>query len=463
MRIPSFAIAATLGLLVGLVASGCGSDDEDNTNPGGSGGATGGTGGMTGGTGGMTGGTGGATGGTGGATGGTGGATGGTGGATGGTAGDAGSAGDAGAGGSNCVEISLADFEAYDDNNLLASVTPELGTAEEDLAVIEFWEWDNYEHVPGTFDLSQSPNDNYEACTHCVVVYEDDSGKTYFQRSGTIEMTAISSPPAGIFTGTLTNVELEEVTIDSNFVSTPVPGGGCLRIVAASFDTDNTGDACTAHTDCLPNICDPGTLTCQPPQCSSTTACTSADDVCWAGAVCMPGCVPFDANNACDPTTDTCVINDMDLSEGYCQTPGTAAVGATCTPYQANSTGCVANAFCEQVATSTFACVEQCNFFAASAACSLGTQYCSYGGWCWTGTPKAIALGGACVAADQYADCGLENGIARGMCVNTTDPDLTTGMTCAKWCRVGNNADCNSGETCEDVVGGSIGFCVAAP
>jgi hypothetical protein len=121
----------------------------------------------------------------------------------------------------------------------------------------------------------------------------------------------------------------------------------------------------------------------------------------------------------------------------------------------------VAGAFCGQVATSTFECVEQCNFFAASAACSLGTQYCSYGGWCWTGTPNAVALGGACAAADQYADCGLAAGIARGLCVNTTDPNLETNMTCAKWCRVGNNADCNTGEACEDVLGGSIGFCVA--
>ena len=65
-----------------------------------------------------------------------------------------------------------------------------------------------------------------------------ESGKIYFQRSGTLNLTTVNSPPDGVFAGTLVNVELEEVTIDDNYVSTPVPGGGCLRIVSSTFNTD---------------------------------------------------------------------------------------------------------------------------------------------------------------------------------------------------------------------------------
>lgn len=95
----------------------------------------------------------------------------------------------------------------------------------------------------GSYDLAGT---NYADCPWCVMVAQDASEdpnampKYFFQDAGTLVIEAIN-PVNGEMDaeskGHLENVRLVEVTIDENYTSTPVPGGACLQIVQAAWDT----------------------------------------------------------------------------------------------------------------------------------------------------------------------------------------------------------------------------------
>ncbi len=96
--------------------------------------------------------------------------------------------------------------------------------------------------TPGTFALAGTTEEaNYATCGTCVLVRSgcDASGactKYFFQTGGTLTTTA-HGEVGGQFTGTMTGVTLEEVTINSStFESTPVPGGEGWCISTYSFD-----------------------------------------------------------------------------------------------------------------------------------------------------------------------------------------------------------------------------------
>jgi len=91
----------------------------------------------------------------------------------------------------------------------------------------------------GTWNLgSAGENDNYETCIQCVTVLVDidDAAQEYasdlFQVSGTLTVAAGGNPSSQTITLTLTNLKLEEVTIDDEFVSTPVAGGACYDVAS---------------------------------------------------------------------------------------------------------------------------------------------------------------------------------------------------------------------------------------
>ena len=107
-----------------------------------------------------------------------------------------------------------------------------LGTGLDDSLQLEFYVPDT-----GTFNLGTGANDNYSTCEQCIRIFEDTtetSARIFYQRSGTMAISAGSAvhddPPS--VSATLTNVELEEVTIadDGTFESTPVSGGKCYKI-----------------------------------------------------------------------------------------------------------------------------------------------------------------------------------------------------------------------------------------
>ncbi len=90
----------------------------------------------------------------------------------------------------------------------------------------------------GTFDLSSGIDNNYSTCARCIRVFEDPDaatpGRVFFQKTGSLTIDATSDQLNGKITGTITNLTLVEVTINSStFVSTPVVGGACVHIASA--------------------------------------------------------------------------------------------------------------------------------------------------------------------------------------------------------------------------------------
>jgi hypothetical protein len=100
-----------------------------------------------------------------------------------------------------------------------------------------------------TVALGAAANANYETCTHCLLIAigcdatSCDGAVWFYPRSGSATFTAAGLADGEPFTGTLTDVELEEVSIDwATSTSRPVPGGACLRVQSLAFDATVSGE-----------------------------------------------------------------------------------------------------------------------------------------------------------------------------------------------------------------------------
>lgn len=208
---------------------------------------------------------------------------------SGGNQGGGGGSGGGGEGG-GCTEISSSDFGYLGWNFgwfYGGPPTPTLGGGDEDLLELQIYD----DEISGTIDLGSADNLDYATCLHCVVVYEDLPGddvaaRTYFQTGGTLELG--TTTPYYI-SGTLTDVDLVEVTIDESFTATPVPDGGCLHITSQSFDIEPpvAGWECDPHyyqdgADC---DCDCGVVD---PDCSDPLAPVFRCDDPGETGVCLP-------------------------------------------------------------------------------------------------------------------------------------------------------------------------------
>ncbi|MBI5490779.1 MAG: DUF1566 domain-containing protein [Deltaproteobacteria bacterium] len=96
--------------------------------------------------------------------------------------------------------------------------------------------------APGSFVLGATAAErNYQTCGTCIVAgttctASDGCEKMFFATAGTLAITDIGSA-GGRFAGTLTGLELMEVTIDPDTLrSTPVPGGAQWCIDSTAFD-----------------------------------------------------------------------------------------------------------------------------------------------------------------------------------------------------------------------------------
>lgn len=145
-------------------------------------------------------------------------------------------------GGGNCITLDPGTLTPGGANNDILASMPTLG----DPALLDEFDIQFYgtPYVPelGTFDLaSAGANDNFATCAHCVYLYRDVDmnveDKFFFQSEGTLAVTDIDATVPNISQGTLTNVKLVEVTVDQNFISTPVPGGECYFIPSLAWDT----------------------------------------------------------------------------------------------------------------------------------------------------------------------------------------------------------------------------------
>lgn len=208
-------------------------------------------------------------------------------------------------GGTNCVEITAANFWAVvgDGDAALyrAVASPNVNGSNADLVNFEFYgpAFGAYDgQLSGTFDLASGGDANYATCSRCLRVATDalaaSGAKQFFQQSGTLTLPAGSNHIAGVINATLTDVTLVEVTIapSPSFVSTPVPNGQCLHIASATVSATLPASAppgwsCSAgffldgDCDCGCGVFDPDCVTpevgaclyCSDTGSCSTTAC----------------------------------------------------------------------------------------------------------------------------------------------------------------------------------------------
>jgi len=101
---------------------------------------------------------------------------------------------------------------------------------QEDFVQIEF-----YKDAVGTFDLASTANRNYSTCNQCVRLIVDGRTELY-QKSGKLVVSEASIPMGdpqtdGYVDLQTTSVVLEEVLIDDEFNSMPLPNGACVELV----------------------------------------------------------------------------------------------------------------------------------------------------------------------------------------------------------------------------------------
>lgn len=408
--------------------------------------------------------------------GGTGGTT--TEGGVGGTAGTAGSAGTAGtAGGSQggsagtggssqtCTKITVKDLErstssGADGAVITGTPDPALGGADPDSWSFQLYEG-NGKQAPGTFDLSSSTDANYKSCDHCVLVFQDINetaqtiGKYYFQESGELTMTVNGSPMTGKVKGSLKNVKLIEVTIASDYTSTPVANGACLEIDSLDIDTTvpvaDAGTPCENATDCGDTdimICDPNQKSCQPGQCDGDQL------ACTAGQQCL-GQVDSPTIGACYtactwPNTTECAggqscILDLAGAKGTCWVTGTGTADGACAPAaSAISSRCIDGYACMTEGTNS-ACRKMCDYW-GTPGCTSGN--CTPVGSVCTAQGENVLVGAACTTAGN--GCQPVNGKYEGVC---------TSGKCWKYCRM-SGSDCVGSQVCTELAeGAGIGIC----
>ncbi len=189
-----------------------------------------------------------------------------------------------------------------------------------------FLQWEFYGNIEpslkATFDLSMGNQSNYKTCAVCLHAFTVDAMgqpvKDFFQFAGTATFT--KDPIADQeLAGSVTGLQIQEVTISqSDFTSTPVPGGTCNGISDQS-NVDSiaaaTGWTCTA-----PKYQDGTTCDCMcgaaDPDCSvdmnTIMGCTVTGQTCWNGM-----CETPPPNDTCQTAAATLAVN------------GTAVTGTT--------------------------------------------------------------------------------------------------------------------------------------
>ena len=228
-----------------------------------------------------------------------------------------GGTGNGGAGGSPpCTEITVSTYvgQLVDDSVLPAlalydfDILPELGTALIDTFEIQFWDSQgsgSYDGgLTGSFMLGPPGADaNYAFCSRCLVAYQDQGSATrekiFFQTEGTLIVAMDSVHMEGYPNFTVNDVTLREVIIDTDQISTVVPGGECLHITSAAHRIPYPNDwtcniAWYTDIDC---DCGCGQLD---PTCTSSGA--TACRYCWCNdtfGMCSANEVESNANWQC--------------------------------------------------------------------------------------------------------------------------------------------------------------------
>lgn len=327
---------------------------------------------------------------------------------------------------------------------------------------LELYEEDRPQ-MPGVFELSVEPDDNYGTCQHCVLLVAFDAAdrprRAFFQSEGTMTLSKVdASTGLPIFAGATQDVRLVEVTqSEEDFSWSVVPNGLCFDLEAWEFDTTPVdGIPCEQAEDCgneLSQVCDLESNTCVAPQCvlfdgpfcPAGQRClpqlgplvTRAEASIFAGA-CYVDCVP--GAGGCAPE-ETCFPIGFAQDVGICLEKGTTQVGAPCSLSDVG-TGCVEGAIC---ADEPPICRQICEYLAADVSCPFDS-YCTAKNLCRPLEFGDIAsVGAECsTSSPPLAECGPEGESFRGLCLSlfANEPAV-----CQRICRTDLD-DCPSSEVC---------------
>ncbi|MFT7579723.1 MAG: MYXO-CTERM domain-containing protein, partial [Myxococcota bacterium] len=160
-----------------------------------------------------------------------------------------------------CTPLTIGEWQIASGAIAVKGATdPNVGGVALDLFRVELYEVNGVPQAPGVFDLAAAPDDDYGTCDHCVRLYQDvvDASfpKVFQAVSGTLRLTAVTSPPTGANAGALEAVTLVEYVVDpSTGRLTPVVGGACLFVASAAWDTRITLPAACGITE--PQACSP--------------------------------------------------------------------------------------------------------------------------------------------------------------------------------------------------------------
>ncbi len=193
--------------------------------------------------------------------------------------------------------------------------------------------------LSGTFDLTAGNQANYMTCAICLHAFDTNAQgmtvKEFFQNAGTITLSA--DPIAtGHLTASLSNVELQEVTVDPNtFASTPVANGQCETYGNFSVDHDKAPNAwtCTHSAYLDGTTCDcmcGGGMGLYDPDCDLTNPPVNG---CTTGQGCFKdACVNRPVNQTCQTATPL-VVNaaaTTGTTVGAAQTYNAGLEGMAC-------------------------------------------------------------------------------------------------------------------------------------
>jgi len=189
---------------------------------------------------------------------------------------------------------------------------------------------------PGAIDLASPENSNYDTCRVCILAFDQAGTHTYFQKSGTVTLTEDPLSTRHL-KATVTNLVVEEVSIDQMSHSTPIPTGECATIPDKTFDEDRIPNAWTCpltdwdsggSCNCLCGngmTMDPDCLT----PANTVTNCSTAGQACFQDT-----CVAKPANDTCTsatPLTLGTAVNGTTVGADHNYDMGLET--ATCTGY----------------------------------------------------------------------------------------------------------------------------------
>lgn len=308
-----------------------------------------------------------------------------------------------------CTVAAIENVEAYEVRSqwvfYRGALTPNIGEAAPDYFYFKFKTLPTGSRTPGTFELATGYNANRASCLECLSAEVDedlasDTVRRFYPSQGSI---ALGEDPISLHLDVgLTGVTLREGTVDPETSEIiPVAGGACIQILEP-FAVDHVAWTCDVE----------------------ATYETGGNCDCGCGDLIDPDCLDFD-----EPPLAGC------------------GNGQTC-----DGTG---------------SCVAACDLFAptpcASGTCvvreitsRISTDYCEQD----STLIDEAEIGELCVHQFVSKFCGVEGGIAKGVCAENGSEPQVCSRACRTWDPETQIDDCGAQELCLNLDGYETGYCV---